>query len=42
MPADSVVRARIKAEATAVLQAMGLTVSDAFRVMMGQNVVAHR
>ena len=38
MPENSVVRARIneriKAEAAAVLQAMGLTVSDAFRLMM--------
>lgn len=38
MPANSVVRARIDAriknEAAAVLGAMGLTVSDAFRLMM--------
>jgi DNA-damage-inducible protein J len=38
MGANDVVRARIdasvKAEATAVLAAMGLTVSDAFRLMM--------
>ena len=38
MRENSVVRARIdeavKAEATAVLKAMGLTVSDAFRLMM--------
>ena len=38
MPANSVVRARIderiKEEAAAVLAAMGLTVSDAFRLMM--------
>lgn len=38
MPANSVVRARIdervKQEASAVLAAMGLTVSDAFRLMM--------
>ena len=38
MSANSVVRARIdenvKAEATAVLATMGLTVSDAFRLMM--------
>ena len=38
MPENSVVRARIderiKAEAAAVLEAMGLTVSDAFRLMM--------
>jgi DNA-damage-inducible protein J len=38
MPANSVVRARIdeetKIEAAAVLKAMGLTVSDAFRLMM--------
>ena len=38
MPANPVVRARIdeqtKSEATAVLRAMGLTVSDAFRLMM--------
>jgi len=38
MPENSVVRARIderiKTEAAAVLEAMGLTVSDAFRLMM--------
>ena len=38
MPTNSVVRARIderiKNEAAAVLSAMGLTVSDAFRLMM--------
>ena len=38
MTEDAIVRARIderiKAEASAVLGAMGLTVSDAFRVMM--------
>ncbi|HKO08934.1 MAG TPA: type II toxin-antitoxin system RelB/DinJ family antitoxin [Alphaproteobacteria bacterium] len=38
MPANSVVRARIdertKKEAAAVLSAIGLTVSDAFRLMM--------
>ncbi len=38
MPANSIVRARIderiKNEAAAVLSAMGLTVSDAFRLMM--------
>ena len=38
MSENSVIRARIdeaiKAEATAVLKAMGLTVSDAFRLMM--------
>jgi DNA-damage-inducible protein J len=38
MTANAVVRARIdeqtKTEATAVLKAMGLTVSDAFRLMM--------
>ena len=38
MTTNSVVRARIdeetKREAAAVLQAMGLTVSDAFRLMM--------
>ncbi|MGA9865448.1 MAG: type II toxin-antitoxin system RelB/DinJ family antitoxin [Acetobacteraceae bacterium] len=38
MPDNSVVRARIderiKDEAAAVLKAMGLTVSDAFRMMM--------
>jgi len=38
MPANSVVRGRIdeqiKNEAAAVLKAMGLTVSDAFRLMM--------
>lgn len=38
MPANAVVRARIdaetKEEAAAVLEAMGLTVSDAFRLML--------
>lgn len=38
MPENSVVRARIdekiKSEASAVLAAMGLTVSDAFRMLM--------
>ena len=38
MPANSVVRARIdehiKEEASVVLEAMGLTVSDAFRIML--------
>lgn len=38
MPANDVVRARIdaktKAEASAVLAAIGLTVSDAFRLLM--------
>lgn len=38
MPANAVVRARIdaqtKEEAAAVLAAMGLTVSDAFRIML--------
>lgn len=38
MPANSVVRARIdariKEEASVVLAAMGLTVSDAFRIML--------
>ena len=38
MPTSAVVRARIdehtKEEATAVLAAMGLTVSDAFRIML--------
>lgn len=38
MPANTVVRARIderiKEEATAVLAAMGLTVSDAFRILL--------
>jgi DNA-damage-inducible protein J len=38
MSANAVVRARIdehiKEEATAVLAAMGLTVSDAFRIML--------
>ncbi len=38
MPANTVVRARIeqgiKEEATVVLAAMGLTVSDAFRIML--------
>lgn len=43
MPANAVVRARIdeniKEEATVVLAAMGLTVSDAFRIMLTR--VAH-
>ncbi len=43
MPANAVVRARIdahiKEEAAAVLAAMGLTVSDAFRIMLTR--VAH-
>ncbi|MHB8177160.1 MAG: type II toxin-antitoxin system RelB/DinJ family antitoxin [Vulcanimicrobiaceae bacterium] len=43
MPANSVVRARIdehiKDEAAAVLAAMGLTVSDAFRILLTR--VAH-
>ena len=43
MSANAVVRARIderiKEEATAVLAAMGLTVSDAFRIMLTR--VAH-
>ena len=43
MSANAVVRARIdehiKNEATAVLKAMGLTVSDAFRIMLTR--VAH-
>jgi DNA-damage-inducible protein J len=43
MSANAVVRARIdehiKAEATAVLAAMGLTVSDAFRLMLTR--IAH-
>lgn len=43
MPANSVVRARIderiKEEASVVLAAMGLTVSDAFRIMLTR--VAH-
>jgi DNA-damage-inducible protein J len=38
MPTNTVVRARIdehiKEEASAVLEAMGLTVSDAFRIML--------
>lgn len=38
MPANAVVRARIdehiKEEASIVLEAMGLTVSDAFRIML--------
>jgi DNA-damage-inducible protein J len=38
MPANAVVRARIdehiKEEATAVLASMGLTISDAFRMML--------
>ncbi len=45
MAANSIVRARIneriKAEAAAVLGAMGLTVSDAFRMMM-MRVVAEK
>lgn len=40
MPRSSIVRARIderiKDEATAVLDAIGLTVSDAFRMMMAR------
>ena len=43
MPANAVVRARIddhiKQEASAVLAAMGLTVSDAFRIMLTR--IAH-
>ncbi|MBL8395301.1 MAG: type II toxin-antitoxin system RelB/DinJ family antitoxin [Candidatus Accumulibacter sp.] len=43
MPTNAVVRARIdehiKEEATAVLAAMGLTVSDAFRILLTR--VAH-
>jgi DNA-damage-inducible protein J len=43
MPANAVVRARIdehiKEEASAVLAAMGLTVSDAFRIMLTR--IAH-
>ena len=43
MPANAVVRARvdehIKEEATVVLAAMGLTVSDAFRIMLTR--IAH-
>ncbi|WP_017906728.1 type II toxin-antitoxin system RelB/DinJ family antitoxin [Pseudomonas asplenii] len=43
MPSNAVVRARIdehiKEEATLVLAAMGLTVSDAFRMMMTR--IAH-
>lgn len=43
MPANAVVRARIdahiKEEAAAVLAAMGLTVSDAFRMMLTR--IAH-
>ena len=43
MPANSVVRARIdeqvKEEATVVLAAMGLTVSDAFRILLTR--IAH-
>lgn len=42
MPADSVVRARIdghlKEEATAIYAAMGLTVSDAVRMMLVRTV----
>ena len=45
MPASEVVRARIdartKQEAEAILQAIGLTVSDAFRLLM-MRVVAER
>ena len=41
MSANAVVRARIdehiKEEATAVLAAMGLTVSDAFRILLTQS-----
>ena len=40
MPSNTVVRARIdgqiKEEATAVLDAMGLTVSDAFRMLLSR------
>ncbi|MGE5153408.1 MAG: type II toxin-antitoxin system RelB/DinJ family antitoxin [Bdellovibrio bacteriovorus] len=43
MPANAVVRARIdehiKEEASAVLAAMGLTVSDAFRILLTR--IAH-
>lgn len=43
MPANTVVRARIdeqvKEEATVVLAAMGLTVSDAFRILLTR--IAH-
>jgi DNA-damage-inducible protein J len=43
MPANAVVRARvdehIKEEASAVLAAMGLTLSDAFRILLAR--VAH-
>jgi DNA-damage-inducible protein J len=42
MPANSVVRARIdervKEEATAILEAIGLTVSDAVRMMLVRTV----
>ncbi len=34
MPTNAVVRARIEEEASAVLPAMGLTVSDAFHIML--------
>ena len=43
MSANAVVRARIdehiKEEATAVLAAMGLTVSDAFRIMLTLSLI---
>jgi len=43
MPANAVVRARIdehlKEEATAILSAAGLTISDAFRMMLTRTVV---
>lgn len=46
MPADSVVRARIdghlKEEATAIYAAMGLTVSDAVRMMLVRTVAERR
>ena len=42
MPADSVVRARIdgrvKEEASAIFEAMGLTISDAVRMMLVRTV----
>ena len=45
MAANAVVRARIdeqiKEEATVVLAAMGLTVSNAFRIMLAQQLELH-
>ena len=46
MPANAVVRARIderiKEEATEILDAVGLTVSDAFRMMLVRTVAEKR